>query len=158
VKLCYTFNYVPEGFTRTTLIAPQLRITGSFIGAAHTLWEIRNAWKLAPVTVSTLCSHLKLTAASLSRIQALLLSDTDVLLNKPDLVETFDTTLTNCLVLSTLLESYVQKIKKDTLEGTKATWKMKFKTIWNENEVKELLKQLTTQQDAVNLLVNLLQM
>jgi hypothetical protein len=109
------------------------------------------------VTVSTLCSHLKLTAASLSQIQALLLNETDVLLNKPDLLETFDTTMTSCVVLSTRLETYVQNIRKGTLEGTKATWKMKFKTIWNENEVKELLGQLTTQQDAVNLLVNLLQ-
>jgi hypothetical protein len=138
-------------------MAPQLRITGSFIGAAHTLWEIRNAWELAPVTVSTLCSHLKLTAASLSQIQALLLNETDVLLNEPDLVETFDTTMTSCVVLSTRLVTYVQNIRKGTMEGTKATWKMKFKTIWNETEVKELLRQLTTQQDAVNLLVNLLQ-
>lgn len=136
----------------------QLRITGSCVGAAHTLWEIREAWKRAPVTVSTLSSQLKLTAASLSQIQSLLLSDTDVLQDKPDLVETFDTTLTSCMVLSTLLEKFVQKIKKGTLEGTKATWKMKFKTIWNESEVKELLQQLNTQQDAISVLVNLLQM
>jgi hypothetical protein len=138
-------------------MAQQLRITGSLIGSAHTLWEIRNAWKLAPLTVSTLCSHLKLTAASLAQIQALLLNETDVLLNKPDLVETFDTTLISCLVLSTRLETYVQSIKKGTLDGNKATWKMRFKTIWNENEVQELSKQLTAQQDAVNLLVSLLQ-
>lgn len=110
------------------------------------------------MTVSTLCSQLKLTAASLSRIQSLLLGDTDVLRDKPDLVETFDTTLTSSLVLSQLLEDLVRKIKKSALEGTEATWKARFKTIWNENEIKELQQQLGTQQDAINVLVNLLQM
>jgi hypothetical protein len=81
------------------------------------LWEIRNAWKRAPMTVDTLCSQLKLTAASLAQIQSLLLNDTDVLRGKPALVDTFDTTLTSCLVLSTSLDAYVLKIKKgeDTL-------------------------------------------
>lgn len=136
----------------------KLRITASCFGAAHTLWEIRQAWKRAPTTVSTLCSQLKVTAASLSQIQSLLLGNTDVLREKPDLVDTFDTTLISCMVLSTMLEGFVQKIKKGTLEGTKATWKMKFKTIWNENEVKEISQQLDTQQDAISMLVSLLQM
>lgn len=136
----------------------KLRITGSCVGAAHTLWEICQAWKRAPTTVSTLCSQLKVTAASLSQIQSLLLGNTDVLREKPDLVDTFDTTLISCMVLSTMLEGFVQKIKKGTLEGTKATWKMKFKTIWNENEVKEISQQLNTQQDAISMLVSLLQM
>lgn len=87
-----------------------------------------------------------------------MLGDTDVLRDKPDLVETFDTTLTSSLVLSQLLEDLVRKIKKSALEGTEATWKARFKTIWNENEIKELQQQLGTQQDAINVLVNLLQM
>jgi hypothetical protein len=81
------------------------------------LWEIRNAWKRAPMTVDTMCSQLKLTAASLAQIQSLLLNDTDVLRGKPALVDTFDTTLTSCLVLSTSLDAYVLKIKKGALEG-----------------------------------------
>jgi hypothetical protein len=94
----------------------------------------------------------------LSQIQSLLLSDTEILREKPDLVNTFDTTLTSCLVLSTWLEKYMQKIKKGVHEGSKATWKMKFKTVWNEGDVKELLEQLHTQQGGISVLVNLLQM
>ncbi|KAH5139533.1 hypothetical protein HBI56_226700 [Parastagonospora nodorum] len=141
-----------------TITSTVLRITGSCVGAAHTLWEIRNAWKRAPMTVDTLCSQLKLTAASLSQIQSLLLGDSDVLRNKPDLVDTFDTTLTSCLVLSTSLDKYMLKIKKGALQSSKMTWKAKFKTLWNENEVKELLGHLHTQQGGVSVLVNLLQM
>jgi hypothetical protein len=52
----------------------------------------------------------------------------------------------------------MQKIKKGVHEGSKATWKMKFKTVWNEGDVKELLEQLHTQQGGISVLVNLLQM
>jgi hypothetical protein len=145
-------------YRHSTLTVRQLRITGNCVGAAHTLWEISNAWKRAPVTVGTLCSQLKLTASSLSQIQSLLLDDTDVLRQKPDLVNTFDTTLTSCLVLTSWLEKYMHKIKKGVHEGGKATWKMKFKTVWNESDVKELLGQLQTQQTGISVLVNLLQM
>ncbi|KAH3963561.1 hypothetical protein HBH70_216430 [Parastagonospora nodorum] len=141
-----------------TITSTVLRITGSCVGAAHTLWEIRNAWKRAPMTVDTLCSQLKLTAASLSQIQSLLLGDSDVLRNKPDLVDTFDTTLTSCLVLSTSLDKYMLKIKNGALQSSRMTWKVKFKTLWNENEVKELLGHLHTQQGGISVLVNLLQM
>jgi hypothetical protein len=109
------------------------------------------------VTVTTLCSTLKVTAASLSQIQSLLLGETDILRDKPDLVDTFNTTLTSCLVLSSWLEKYMLKIKKGALEGNKTTWKTKFKMVWNEGDVKELLAQLQTQQTAISMLVGLLQ-
>jgi hypothetical protein len=121
------------------------------------LCEIRKAWKHAPVTVDTLCEQLKLTAASLSQIQSLLLSGTDVLRDKPDLVDAFDTTLTSCLVLSTSLDMYTLKIKKGALRGDKMTWKMKFTTLWDEVEIKELLQHLHTQQGGISVLVDLLQ-
>jgi len=108
--------------------------------------------------VSTLCSQLKLTAASLSQIQSLLLGDSDVLKEKPDLVDTFDTTLTSCMVLTSWLDKIVQSITKGVLDGSKATWRTKFKTLWNEDDIKELLEQLQTQQGAISVLLNLLQM
>lgn len=73
------------------------------------------------MTVDTLCSQLKLTTASLSQIQSLLLGDTDALRNKPDLVDTFDTTLTSGLVLSKSLDKYVLRIKKYTLANSEMT-------------------------------------
>jgi hypothetical protein len=111
-----------------------------------------------PVTVSSLCSQLKLTGASLSQIQSLLLSDTDVLQEKPALIETLDTTLTSCLVLSTWLEKYMLKITKGVLDTSRLDWKAKFKTLWNDDEVKELQEQLHQQHAAISTLVGLLQM
>ena len=86
------------------------------------------------------------------------MSDTDILLAKPALVETFDTTLTSCLVLSTWLEKYMRKITKGVLADSELSWKAKFKTLWNEAEVKELLEQLHQQHGAISTLVGLLQM
>jgi hypothetical protein len=85
------------------------------------------------------------------------LNDTDILRDKPDLMTTFDTTLTSCVVLSSWLEKIMLNIRKGALESTKATWKIKFKAVWNENDVKELMEQLHTQQTAISMLVNLLQ-
>jgi hypothetical protein len=90
--------------------------------------------------VSTLCSQLKLTAASLSQIQSLLLGDSDVLRDKPDLVDTFDTTLTSCMVLASWLEKIMQGIIKGVLDGSKDTWKTKFKTLWNEDDIEKLMQ------------------
>ncbi|KAH7081888.1 hypothetical protein BKA63DRAFT_504839 [Paraphoma chrysanthemicola] len=140
-----------------SVTASVLRIIGSCAGAAKQLREIRAAWSLAPATVSTLCSQLKLTAASLSQIQSLLLQDSDVLRGKPDLQDAFDTTLTSCLVLSTWLDKYMQGITRGLLDVTSVTWKTKFKTLWNEHEVKELSGQLQTQQVAISMVVGLLQ-
>jgi hypothetical protein len=52
----------------------------------------------------------------------------------------------------------MQSITRGVLDVSRGTWKMKFKTLWNENEVKELLEQLHMQQGAINVLVGLLQM
>jgi hypothetical protein len=105
-----------------------------------------------------LCSQLKLTGASLSQIQHLLLEDTDVLQDRPDIIEAFDTALTACLVSSTWLEKYMQGITKGVLSTSQGSWKLRFKTLWNEHEVRELSGQLHTQQSAIGVVVGLLQM
>ncbi|KAF2791960.1 hypothetical protein K505DRAFT_418777 [Melanomma pulvis-pyrius CBS 109.77] len=141
-----------------TITTSVLKITTSCVTVAKTLNDIRNSWKRAPVTVSSLYSQLRLTAASLSKVQSLLLGDVDVLNEKPDIVETFDTTLTACMVITTLLEVLMHKITKEILDGTRLTWKMHFKTVWNESEITELLQQLHSQQTGINVLISLLQM
>jgi hypothetical protein len=74
------------------------------------------------------------------------------------LIETLETTLTSCLVLSKWLEKYMLKITKGVLDTTKLNWKAKFKTLWNDDEVKELQRQLHQQHTAIGALIGLLQM
>lgn len=93
------------------------------------------------------------------RIQSLLLTDTSNITSRQDVVDAFDTALTACLVLSTWLEKYMQKITKGVLgETTTRSWKEKLGMLWNEAEVKEILEQLQAQQNALSLLINMLQM
>ena len=72
--------------------------------------------------------------------------------------DTFVTTLDNCLVVSTWLDKYMQKIAKGLLDDGTTKRKARFLVLWNEDEVQELSKQLDRQQGALGVLVGLLNM
>ncbi|PSN61417.1 hypothetical protein BS50DRAFT_150383 [Corynespora cassiicola Philippines] len=50
------------------------------------------------------------------------------------------------------------KIAKGVMKGTTWIWTAKFKTLWNEHEIKKLAEQPHKQQSMINMLLNLLQM
>ena len=106
----------------------------------------------------SLGSQLKLYEAFLSRLQALLLDDTNAVHAHPGLVDTFETTLISCLVLSLRLEEYLSKIKKGVHGDGSMSSKAKFRTLWNEDEVKDWLEQLHQQNTAINTLIGMLSM
>ena len=117
-----------------------------------------NKWKHAPITVLSLCSQLKLNEALLSRLQALLLDDTNPVHEEPPLVDALETTLISWLVLGTCLGEYVSKIMKGVHGDGSMSSKAKFRTLWNEAEVKDLLEQLHQQCSAINTLIGPLNM
>ena len=45
------------------------------------------------------------------------------------------------------------KITKGVMKGTTSTWTAKFKALWNEHEIRELVEQLHKQQLAINMLL-----
>jgi hypothetical protein len=108
--------------------------------------------------VASLASSLKLTSASLSQIQCLLLENDDVFRNKPDVVQAFDTTLTACKTITVWLDQIMTAVTADILAVDRIRWTSRFRVIWNESEIKDLLAQLRDQQQAANLLITLLQM
>ncbi|KAI4676877.1 hypothetical protein J4E81_011026 [Alternaria sp. BMP 2799] len=122
-------------------------------GAAKGLNDIRNKWKHAPVTVRFLCSQLKLNGTLLSRLQALLLDETNAVHADPDLVDTLDTTLRSSLVLGVCLGKYVSKIMKGVHGDGSMSSKAKFWTLWNEDEAKDLLERLHQNHTAINMLI-----
>ncbi|KAI4638873.1 hypothetical protein J4E93_009623 [Alternaria ventricosa] len=130
-----------------------LRIITTFLGAAKGLNDIRNKWKHAPATALFLCSQLKLNGALLSRLQTLLLDETNAVHADPDLVDTLDTTLISSLVLGVCLGKYVSKIMKGVHGDGSMTSKAKFRTLWNEDEVKDFLERLHQQYSAINMLI-----
>jgi hypothetical protein len=50
------------------------------------------------------------------------------------------------------------KITRGVLDVHRSSWKSKFKTLWNEQEVRELSSQLHSQQGAISVVITLLQM
>jgi hypothetical protein len=52
----------------------------------------------------------------------------------------------------------MQKITKGLMDGDKRRWKKNVLTLWNEDEVQELSKQLDRQQGALGVLVGQLNM
>ncbi|KAF2001314.1 hypothetical protein P154DRAFT_619347 [Amniculicola lignicola CBS 123094] len=145
-----------------SITAAVLGITTKCFSAAKALNDIRNAFQNAPVTLTSLCSETTIIAASLSRIQSLLLQDVAVTSNtfatRREVRETFDSTLTSCVVIGSCLEEHVKNITRHILAGKKSNWKARFKTVWNADEIEQLLGQIRGQQLAINLLISLLQM
>ncbi|KAF2651052.1 hypothetical protein K491DRAFT_104963 [Lophiostoma macrostomum CBS 122681] len=135
-----------------------LSIMTTCIKSAKTLSDIQSAWKRAPATVSSLTSSLKLTSVSLSQIQCLILENDDIFKNDHDIMSAFDTTLTASNTISVWLEKIMTTVTMDILSVDRIRWKTRFKIVWNESEIKDLLVQLGNQQNAANLLINLLQM
>ncbi|KAF2996452.1 hypothetical protein E8E13_004073 [Curvularia kusanoi] len=140
------------------IVTSVLRITTTYVSAAKTLNDIQNAWRLAPDTVSLLCDQLKRTGASLAQIQQLLLGDADVLADKSDVHPAFDTALTSCLVSSIWLKRFMQKVTQGVHIIDGSSWKLEFKQLWNDDDIKEFSEQLQRQQTAMNVVAELLQM
>lgn len=113
---------------------------------------------LAPATVALLCSQLKLNAASLAQLQRLVLENTDALTDKSDIHPAFDTTYTSCLALSTWLKKFMRKLLQDVPDIDGSIWKLEFKTLWSDDEIKEIIDQLQEQRRALDLVMVMLQM
>jgi len=103
--------------------------------------------------VLSLCSQLKLNEALLSRLQTLLLDDTNPVHAEPLVVDALEATLISWLALGSCLGEYVSKIMKGVQGDRSMSSKAKFRTLWNEAEVKDLLEQLHQQYSAINTLI-----
>ncbi|KAF2105454.1 hypothetical protein BDV96DRAFT_655600 [Lophiotrema nucula] len=144
-----------------SITASVVKISAGCITAGKFFVEIRAAWKRAPITLDSLGTELKTIAASLSQVQSILLRDygstDDIFNDKPEVRDVFDETLTACMVIVSCLEGIVNKIKRGILGAERNTWKSQFRTVWNENEIRELRTQIHNQQTAITLLLSLLQ-
>ncbi|KAF3042123.1 hypothetical protein E8E12_005121 [Didymella heteroderae] len=125
------------------------------IQSAKELYDLRERYKDASVLITAIYSESMVIAASLSQVQNLL--QHDALLQKPQLLETFDRALTGCRVVYGCLEEevrdLVEKAKRNDLK-----FRDRAKYLWKEDTFKELLTQIRGQQSALSLLIQGLQM
>jgi hypothetical protein len=117
------------------------------IGAAKKLYDLRLHYKDASVIISAVYSESMVIAASLSQVQNLL--HHDALLHKPELLDTFDRSMTGCRVVYGCLEEEVESLVSNSECDA---FKIK------EETFKELLTQIRGQQSALSLLIQGLRM
>lgn len=125
------------------------------IQSAKELYDLRERYKDASVLITAIYSESMVIAASLSQIQNLL--QHDALLQKPQLLETFDRALTGCRVVYGCLEEEVRDLVEKAGRND-LRFKDRAKFLWKEDTFKELLTQIRGQQSALSLLIQGLQM
>jgi hypothetical protein len=144
-----------------SVAASILAITNHCFSTAKTLNTLRNDFKDAGMTISAICSETSIMTASLSHLQGLVFNNPDAfssqLESRPELSSTFDTALTGCVVVFSVLDTEVQKLTRQALQKGGIGWAARAKVIWKEDTMKNLLQQIRGQQTALTLLIQLLQ-
>jgi hypothetical protein len=109
-------------------------LTAKCMQAAKQLNDLRDKYRSAQIIISAICSESTVISLSLSQLQGLMLQNPQILSTRlaarPEIQSTFDTVLTSCMVVFTVLEE----------------------------EILNLLGQIRGQQSTMSLLLQLLQM
>jgi hypothetical protein len=136
-----------------------LAISARCLTTAKAVSTLRDKFKGAQITISAIHSESTVISASLGHIQSLILKDPETLssifTSRPGLEGAFDTALTGCALVFSILDDEVQKLQGDGGEIGAAE---KMKIVWKEETMKELLQQIRGQQTALSLLIQALQM
>jgi hypothetical protein len=106
-------------------------------------------------------SEVAVISASLSQIQALILSKQDpemLLRSRPEIAATLDTALTGCMVLFSCLDEEIRNVSRYAQGHSAFSWKGKMRVVWKHETFQELLDGIRGQQMAINTLIQLLQM
>lgn len=146
-----------------TITASVLSITTTCIHIAKDLSDLREKFKDAQMMISAICSESTVISASLAHIQTIVLSNPDALTTqlqfRPELEGAFDTALTGCMMVFSVLQDEVQSLTSSSKSASKDIgWSIKAKYLWKEENMKDLLQQLRGQQTALTLLIQALQM
>jgi hypothetical protein len=102
-----------------------------------------------------------ITSASLSQIQAILrnsTSESEASIGPPELLATFDIALVGCTVVLSCIEDEVKSFGESEPGLTQMSAGQKIKAVWKDGNIKELVAQLRSQQSALNMLIQTLQM
>ena len=128
--------------------------------AATKLDALRSRFKHAHITIVCLSSQCRAIKAGLSQLE-ILVRENQPLRSRADLVATFDTTLTGCLVVLSCLEGTVGKLGSAEGHSNRSCVRRlrnKANIAWNEDEMKGYLLHLHGQQSALSFLIQTLQM
>jgi hypothetical protein len=142
-----------------TITTAALTISARCLTTAKTVYALRTKFKNAQVTISAIHSESTVIGASLGHLQNLVLKDPETLrsnfASRPELESAFDTALTGCALVYSVLDDEVKKLLGDDNGSSRAAG---LKCVWKEDTMKELLQQIRGQQSALSLLIQGLQL
>ena len=125
------------------------------------IYDLSCKYQDAPRSMIAISSEVAVISASLSQIQALILSKQDpemLLRSRPEIAATLDTALTGCMVLFSCLDEEIRIVSRYALRQHGFSWKGKMRAVWKHEIFQELLDGIRGQQMAINTLIQLLQM
>lgn len=125
------------------------------------IYDLSCKYQDAPRNMVAISSEVAVISASLSQIQALILSKQDpemLLRSRPEIAATLDTALTGCMVLFSCLDEEIRIVSRYALRQHGFSWKGKMRAVWKHETFQELLDGIRGQQMAINTLIQLLQM
>ncbi|KAK5689848.1 hypothetical protein LTR97_012608 [Elasticomyces elasticus] len=124
------------------------------------IYDLSCKYKDAPRTFVIISSEIAVISASLSQLQALILSQKNpekLLRSRPEIAATLDTSLTGCMVLFSCLDEEVREVSRHVRGLGNLSWVGRVKTVWKQAKFQELLDAIRGQQVAINTLMQLLQ-
>src|ERR1700753_26949 len=138
------------------------KVASGCFSTVYTLNELQNRWKLASLSIGSLCAQVSVISASLSQIQGVYScqqfnSSSNSILMQPELIRAFDIALTGCAVVLSCIDHEVKAIR-EIEPGKTLDWKAKAQALWNEGTSKHLVDQLQCQSTALNLLIQTVNM
>jgi len=159
-----------------TVAGTVLAITARALTIVRTLHHLKRSYD-GPRTISVLCLEATVISGSLSHIQSLLLRY-PLAQERPELEyvalsltkrllflltcfvdcrSTFDSVLTGCLIVFSILNDELRKLSPRDDEPP-MSWLQRLNVLWNEQIMVDVLEQMRGQQGALSLLVQVLQM
>ena len=123
-----------------------------------------NKYKVSSITLTAIATECSTISISLSQIHALFDRDPDrttsKLSNTPHLISVFDNALKACGIVLSVIDDEIEKLSRSA--GKEAVAKFpriaRIKYVWNEAKMKELLSQARAQQNALQMLLALIQL
>jgi hypothetical protein len=131
------------------------------LSTGKAIYDFSCQYQDAPTSVVAISSEAAVISASLSHIQAIILSKQNpehLLRSRPEIAATLDTSLTGCMVLFSCLDEELREVARHAAKKGNLSKMGKIKTIWKQEKFHELLDGLRGQQMAINTLTQLLQM
>jgi len=137
-------------------------LTAKCMQTAKQLNDLRDKYRSAQIIISAICSESTVISVSLSQLQALMLQNPQILSTRlaarPEIQSTFDTVLTGCMVVFTILEEEILKLKRGDDSFQTFGFRAKARYVWNEEMMQNLLGEIRGLQSTMSLLLQLLQM